>query len=202
MPHPHAAPTSFLEPLTLRSLNKFAQYPIQIGGRAGTRALRRPAPRGRRSRRTPISRPGSGATPSPRRRRNAGSFLSSSSSNTLLLCGGLYGELYERPYNKILSAVGSRRRSAGSRPGWNTQAWTTRGRTEPRGVLKYHSDVVLKNKSRPRPCRQVPIGIGQMPRCQIGTTIYTVGSGGLHVHQRVRGPHAPGTIHPQMRIFW
>ena len=27
-------------------------------------------------------------------------FLSSSSSNILLLCGGLYGELCERPYNK------------------------------------------------------------------------------------------------------
>jgi hypothetical protein len=27
-----------------------------------------------------------------------------SSTNILLLCGGLYGELYERPYNKVLSA--------------------------------------------------------------------------------------------------
>ena len=29
-------------------------------------------------------------------------FISSSSSNILLLCGGLCGELYERPYNKVL----------------------------------------------------------------------------------------------------
>ena len=29
-------------------------------------------------------------------------LLSSSSTNILLLCGGLYGELYERPYDKVL----------------------------------------------------------------------------------------------------
>jgi hypothetical protein len=32
-------------------------------------------------------------------------FLSSSSSNSLLLCGGLYGELYGRPYNKVLCSL-------------------------------------------------------------------------------------------------
>ena len=30
-------------------------------------------------------------------------LLSSSASYVLLLCGGLYGDLYERPYNKALS---------------------------------------------------------------------------------------------------
>jgi hypothetical protein len=35
----------------------------------------------------------------------ASDFLSSSSSNILLLRGGLYGELYEGPYNMVLSAI-------------------------------------------------------------------------------------------------
>jgi hypothetical protein len=36
------------------------------------------------------------------------SFLSSSSFNILLLCGGLYGELYGRPYNTVLSSGAGR----------------------------------------------------------------------------------------------
>jgi hypothetical protein len=50
-------------------------------------------------------------------------LLSSSSSNILLLCGGLYDELYERPYNKILSSD----RWPSSRPS-SSGCWVRRGK--------------------------------------------------------------------------